>query len=90
VLAWRRTSEDIFLVEAKRLIPALTVREVIQRLEEFRGDEKANDSLRKHVRRIEWIEQNLSGIEKLTGIRAARINSRSTRYKRTRTHAILR
>jgi len=75
VLAWRRISEDIFLVEAKRLTPALTVREVIQRLEEFRGDEKANDSLRKHVRRIEWIEQNLSGIEKLTGIRAARIKS---------------
>jgi restriction endonuclease len=76
VLAWRSNSEDIFLVEAKRLTPALTVREVIQRLEEFRGDEKANDSLRKHVRRIKWIEQNLSGIEKLTGIRAARIKSR--------------
>ena len=41
VLAWRRTSVDVFLVEAKRLTPALTVREVIQRLEEFRGDEKA-------------------------------------------------
>jgi hypothetical protein len=75
VLAWRRTSEDVFLVEAKRLTPALTVREVIQRLEEFRGDEKANDSLRKHIRRIAWIEQNLAGVEKLTGIPIARIKS---------------
>jgi hypothetical protein len=33
VLAWRSDSKVVFLVEAKRLTPALTVREVTQRLE---------------------------------------------------------
>jgi hypothetical protein len=73
VLAWRSDSRIVFLVEAKRLTPALTVREVIQRLEEFRGDEKRNDSLGKHVRRIKWLENNLSGVEKLTGIPATKL-----------------
>jgi hypothetical protein len=77
VLAWRSDSKIVFLVEAKRLTPALTVREVIQRLEEFRGDEKRNDSLGKHVRRVKWLENNLVGIEKLTRIPATEVQVRS-------------
>jgi hypothetical protein len=77
ILAWRSDSKIVFLVEAKRLTPALTVREVIQRLEEFRGDEKRNDSLGKHVRRVRWLEKNLSGIEKLTRIPATKMRVRS-------------
>jgi len=62
VLAWSETTGIVYLVEAKRLTPALTVREVIQRLEDFRGDEKRKDSLGRHVRRIQWLEKNLLGI----------------------------
>jgi hypothetical protein len=66
VLAWSSATGAVFLVESKRLTPALTVREVIQRLEDFRGDEKRKDSLGKHVRRIKWVQQNPSGIQKVT------------------------
>jgi hypothetical protein len=62
ILAWCPTTGVVYLVESKRLTPALTVREVIQRLEDFRGDEKRKDSLGKHVQRINWLEQNPSGI----------------------------
>jgi hypothetical protein len=44
VLAWSQTTGQVFSVECKRLLIALSVREVIQRLEDFRGDKKAKDS----------------------------------------------
>lgn len=68
VLAWDVATGRILPVECKRLLPAITVREVIQRLEDFQGDEKAKDSLGRHVRRIAWLQQNLSALTKLTGI----------------------
>jgi hypothetical protein len=42
-------------------------------LEEFRGDEKKNDSLRKHIRRVNWLEQNRRGVERITRIPATDI-----------------
>lgn len=68
VLAWNTTNGKIFPVECKRLLPALTVREVLQRLEDFRGDKKAKDSLGRHLRRVDWLNQNLESLTKLTGI----------------------
>lgn len=73
VLAWSVTTGRIFPVECKRLLTALTVREVIQRLEEFRGDKKAKDSLAKHLRRIEWLKQHPDSLAKITGIPKERI-----------------
>jgi len=73
VLAWDATTGRIFAVECKRLLVALTVREVIQRLEDFRGDKKAKDSLAKHLRRIEWLKQHPALLAKLTKIPEERI-----------------
>jgi len=73
ILAWTISTGTVFLIECKRLTPALTVREVILRLEEFRGDERKNDSLRKHIRRVNWLEQNRFGVERITRIPAADI-----------------
>jgi hypothetical protein len=73
VLAWNQTTGQIFTVECKRLLAALSVREVIQRLEDFRGDKKAKDSLGRHLRRVDWLVQNLSALTKLTGIATEKI-----------------
>ena len=69
VLAWDSTSGAVFLIECKRLKPALTVRQVIQQLEEFRGDaSNPEDSLFKHQRRVEWLRSNPTEIERISGI----------------------
>jgi len=51
VLAWRSGGKAVCAIECKSLTAALTVREIVQRLEDFRGDEKRKDSLGKHIRR---------------------------------------
>lgn len=68
VLAWDSTTGFIFLIECKRLKKALTVRQVIQQLEEFRGDQNEKDSLAKHQRRVDWLKANPAKVSKLTGI----------------------
>jgi hypothetical protein len=76
VLAWRESGIDVFITECKRLTPALSVREVIQRLEDFQGDERRRDSLGKHVTRVVWLDRNRMGVEKITSIPAAAISFR--------------
>ncbi len=76
VLAWRESGTDAFIVECKRLNPALTVREVIQRLEDFKGDERRKDSLGKHIARVGWLDNNRAGVQKITRIPAAAISFR--------------
>ncbi len=68
VLAWDSNTAVVFLIECKRLKTALTVRQVIQQLEEFRGDKEKEDSLAKHQRRIEWLKLNPNVLATLTGI----------------------
>jgi len=76
VLAWTGSGTDVFIAECKRLTPALTVREVIQRLEDFRGDEQRKDSLGKHLARLAWLDKNRAGLQKITGIPATAISFR--------------
>jgi hypothetical protein len=76
VLAWTESATDVFVAECKRLTPSLTVREVIQRLEDFQGDEHRKDSLGKHVARIAWLDKNRAALQKITGIPAASISLR--------------
>jgi hypothetical protein len=45
----------VFIVECKRLLPALTMREIVQRLEDFKGDKTEVDSLGRHLRRVDWL-----------------------------------
>jgi hypothetical protein len=68
VLAWERRAATVYTVECKRLLTALTAREVIQRLEDFRGDRKAKDSLARHLRRYDWLAGHVSEVAKVTGI----------------------
>ncbi len=69
ILAWSPKGGIVFLIECKRLKTALTVRQVIQQLEEFRGDPtNSQDSLVKHQRRVDWLKNNPFGVAKLTGI----------------------
>ncbi len=69
VLAWNSKTGVVLLVECKRLKNALSVPQVIQQLEEFRGDSaNPNDSLAKHQRRVDWLKDNPNGVSKITGI----------------------
>ncbi|MDF1742037.1 MAG: hypothetical protein P1U86_22945, partial [Verrucomicrobiales bacterium] len=71
VLAWDTSKNTIFLIECKRLRKSLSPRDVINRLEEFKG--KKGDSLGKHTRRAEWLKNNPDVLAKKTGIPAAKI-----------------
>ena len=73
VLAWDSNTGLVFLIECKRLKSALTVRQVIQQLEEFRGDQTVKDSLAKHQRRVEWLKDNPAEVSKITGISDSKI-----------------
>ena len=68
VLAWDSASGVVYAVECKRLLTALTAREVIQRLEDFRGDRKTKDSLSRHLRRVDWLKNHLDRLSKLIRI----------------------
>lgn len=73
VLAWDRVSGNVLAIECKRLLPAITVREVIQRLEDFRGNREEKDSLGRHLRRVDWLKKNLNLLAKYTRIPAVNI-----------------
>ncbi len=73
VLAWDFESGKVFIVECKRLIEAVTVTEAVQRLEEFKGDPTEADRLTKHLRRVDWLQQNPSGIGSITDIPVDRV-----------------
>jgi hypothetical protein len=74
VLAWDPGTGQTYVVECKRLLPARTVREVVQRLEEFHGDKEAKDSLGRHLRRIEWLKQYPAPVSKFTTIPVSALN----------------
>ena len=66
VIAWKVTPSVVLLIECKRLRPAISVRDVVERLDEYRGER--DDSLGKHLRRVEWIRNHPEAIASLTGI----------------------
>lgn len=69
VLAWDTKCAVVLLIECKRLKTALTVRQVIQQLEDFRGDTaNKEDALGKHKRRVDWLKKNSGELSRITGI----------------------
>lgn len=75
VLAWNTKCGAVLLIECKRLKTALTVRQVIQQLENFRGDTaNKEDALGKHKRRVDWLKKNPHEVSRLTGIPADQIS----------------
>lgn len=73
VLAWEASSGTVLAIECKRLREAVTVREVIQRLEDFRGNREERDSLGRHLRRVDWLKSHLEALSNITNISAANI-----------------
>jgi hypothetical protein len=67
VLAWREGDRRLLCIECKRLRPARTVMEILEVLNQFRGD--AKDRLGRHIARIEWLKAHLR--EAGRGIRAS-------------------
>jgi hypothetical protein len=71
VLAWKLGQSEVFVIECKYLRTAATVRDVVDRLDEFRGER--DDYLAKHLRRVNWLKSNPSAVVALTGIPATAI-----------------
>lgn len=65
VLAWDSTGK-ILIIECKRLQLARTIGEIADVCRRFRGE--AKDELAKHVRRVDWIKGNYSGLKAIVGI----------------------
>ena len=64
VLAWK-SSGEIQIIECKRLQVARTIAEIAEICHRFRGE--AKDELDKHVKRVEWIRTNATGLQRIVG-----------------------
>jgi Holliday junction resolvase len=64
VLAWKPTGE-VLLVECKRLQLARTVAEIAEICRRFKGE--AKDELDKHMRRVNWVMEHPSSLERIMG-----------------------
>lgn len=73
VLAWDVRTSTVYFIECKCLLPAITTREVIQRMEDFKGDVEARDSWGKHLRRYKWICENAGKLASYINLDPARI-----------------
>lgn len=60
VVAWRKDSSQLYLIECKKLIFAKTFRELGEQLQEFQGELRNGkpDRLLKHLNRTKLVEQN--------------------------------
>ena len=67
VIAWHPTDRRLLLIECKRLQTARGIGEIVERLNQFRGD--TQDRLGRHLRRCEWIEAHLSAVLKQLSVR---------------------
>jgi hypothetical protein len=74
VVAWKAGSHVAFVIECKYLRTAASVRDVVDRLDEYRGER--DDSLAKHLRRLNWLKSNPSHLCGLTGIPTTAIQSK--------------
>jgi hypothetical protein len=60
VVAWHPEDPRLLLIECKRLQTARGVGEIVERLNQFRGD--STDRLGRHLRRVEWIQANFPAV----------------------------
>lgn len=67
VIAWHPSDRRLLLIECKRLQTARGIGEIVERLNQFRGD--TQDRLGRHLRRCEWIEAHLSAVLKQLSMR---------------------
>ena len=71
VVAWRYPDPHVWLIECKKLLPARTVGEIVERLRQFRGE--SDDLLAKHLRRVEWVQANAAGVSSRLGLSQAHV-----------------
>jgi hypothetical protein len=71
VLAWKRGCPIVFVIECKYLRTATSIRDVVDRLADYRG--KSDDSLGKHLRRLKWLQSNSTYVSALTAIPTSEI-----------------
>jgi hypothetical protein len=62
IIAWHAWDPRVLLIECKRLQPVRNPGEIVERLNQFRGD--AGDRLGKHLRRCEWVGENFGSVQK--------------------------
>ena len=65
VLAWSAATGVVYVTECKNLRFAMTVGEIVDQLTRFRGE--ADDELHKHLRRCQWLSQNLDRLAQIIG-----------------------
>jgi hypothetical protein len=78
VLAWQEATGQVLAVECKDLHEARTASEVAEQLGRFRGGYDAKgrpDELRKHLRRADWLSQNLALLSRFLGLSPNRIRT---------------
>ena len=71
VLAWKPGSTAVLIIECKYLRTAVSVRDVVDRLDEYRGER--DDSLGKHLRRLNWLKANPASVSAMVGFPMERI-----------------
>jgi len=71
VMAWKLGQPEVLIIECKYLRTATSVRDVVDRLDEFRGER--DDYLAKHLRRLNWLKSNPAAMVALTGTAATAI-----------------
>lgn len=62
VVAWRRDSPRLYIIECKSLIPRGNTYEVVEELLAFKG--KAKDRLGRHVSRVQWLVDNTEALSR--------------------------
>lgn len=63
VVAWRDGQSQVCLIECKRLQPAKTIGEIIEVLNQFRGE--ARDHLGRHMSRCAWVSEHAEALLRL-------------------------
>ncbi len=77
VLAWRTDREEVLVVECKDLSLARNYSEIAALLSDYQGAESEGepDKLRRHLNRVEFLQDNCDQLQHFTGVQGPRIVS---------------
>jgi hypothetical protein len=77
VLAWRRESKEVLIIECKDLSLARNYSEIAALLSDYQGAEVEGeaDKLRKHLNRIALLQDNCAQLQRFTGVQEPRVVS---------------
>lgn len=71
VIAWDGRSNEVFIIECKRLQQAKTLSEISEQLNKFKGVAEGEDKdlLGRHIERFKWLNENRDQLSVMTGIK---------------------